>query len=87
MKEGHEIFCDFIINSEKIEDEIFGKAIKILIEVFQDSNLSDDDTNKKIKNIFKNKIEYKKAIEKEYNNIKNMNENDENLSKIVNLLK
>ena len=89
MEEGHLKFCDFIINNiyqeYKLDEKYLIKIVKILISIYQEQNLSNENINNKIKSIFCNNIELRQIIEKVYNEYNK--ENNVNKSKIEILIK
>ena len=82
MEEGHNILCEFILNNKhisyKLNEEFYDKIIKIFLDIYKESKLSNSDINKKIKEIFKTKNEFRTIIEKIYNENKNQQKNKNN---------
>ena len=83
MEEGHDILCDFIINkiykNVNLGEKYLEKIIKALVNIYGESNLSNNEINGKIKTIFHN-IELRQIIEKIYND--NNKENNQYKTKI-----
>ena len=88
MEEGHNILCDFIINKIykdlNLDEKYLDKIIKVLINIYNEDNLSNDEINNKIKSIFHN-IELRQIIEKIYNEYNK--ENNKYKTKIELLIK
>ena len=74
MQEGHNILCEFILNNKhtihNLDEKHYFKIIKILLDIYKEKNLTNADINKKIKEIFKTKNEFRPIIEKIYNEYK-----------------
>ena len=79
MEEGHNILCEFILNNKHItyglSEEYYFKIIKVFIDIFKENNLTNANINKKIKDIFKNKKEFRPVIENIYNEYKKQQKN------------
>ena len=79
MEEEHDILCEFIINNKHIlynYDEIhLYKIVKIFLEIYKEKNSSNNDIDKKIKLIIKNKVEFRNVIDKIYNEYKSQLQN------------
>ncbi len=86
IEEGHNILCEYILNNKQISNNIdethLNKIIKIFLEIYKDKNLTNGDIDKKIKNIFKNKNEFRPIIEKIYNEYKTQQKN-KNINKYI----
>ena len=90
MEEEHDILCEFIINNKHILynfDEIhLYKIVKIFLEIYKEKNSSNNDIDKKIKLIIKNKVEFRNVIDKIYNEYKSQLQN-KIIAKFMNKLK
>ena len=90
MEEEHDILCEFIINNNHSKynfDEIhLYKIVKIFLEIYKEKNTSNNDIDKKIKLIIKNKVEFRNVIEKIYNEYNSQLQN-KIIIKFINKLK
>ena len=90
MEEEHDILCEFIINNNHTKynfDEIYlYKIVKIFLEIYKEKNTSNNDIDKKIKLIIKNKVEFRNVIEKIYNEYNSQLQN-KIIIKFINKLK
>ena len=86
MEEGHNILCEFIINNKhtfyNLSEEDYYKIIKIFIYIYKEKNLTNSNINKKIKDIIKNKKEFRPIIENIYNEYKKQQKN-KNINKYI----
>ena len=86
MEEGHNILCEYILNNKHITNNIdeshLTKIIKILLDIYKEKNLTNGDIDKKIKEIFKNKNEFRTIIEKVYNEYK-VQQKNKNINKYI----
>ena len=90
MEEEHDILCEFIINNKHSLynfDEIhLYKIVKIFLEIYKEKNSSNNDIDKKIKLIIKNKVEFRNVIDKIYNEYNSQLQN-KIIVKFINKLK
>ena len=89
MEEGHLILSEFILNNNykncNLNEIYLNKILQILINIYQEQNLSNQEIDGKIKTIFSNIIELRPMIEKIYNDFQN--NNNTNVNKIKQLVK
>ena len=89
MEEGHLILAEFILNNNykncNLNENYLNKILQILINIYQEENLSNQEIDGKIKTIFSNIIELRPMIEKIYNDFQN--NNNINVNKIKQLVK
>ena len=89
MEEGHLILAEFILNNNykncNLNENYSNKILQILINIYQEENLSNQEIDGKIKTIFSNIVELRPMIEKIYNDFQN--NNNINVNKIKQLVK
>ena len=89
MEEGHLILAEFILNNNyknyNLNENHLNKILKILITIYQEQSLSNQEIDGKIKTIFNNILELRPMIEKIYNDFQN--NNNINVNKIKLLVK
>ena len=85
-EEGHNILCEYILNNKHVSNNMdeshLNKIIKIFLDIYKEKDLTNGDIDKKIKNIFKNKNEFRPIIEKIYNEFKSQQKN-KNINKYI----
>ena len=90
MEEEHDILCEFIINNNhskyNFDENHLYKIVKIFLEIYKEKNTSNNDIDKKIKLIIKNKVEFRNVIEKIYNEYNSQLQN-KIIIKFINKLK
>ena len=89
MEEGHLILTEFILNNNykncNLNENYLNKILQILINIYQEQNLSNQDIDSKIKTIFSNIVELRPLIEKIYNDFQS--NSNTNVNKIKQLVK